>query len=108
MDLAYFLEPKAAPHCHSYGSLAADLAPDNIPYSSLCSLRAQCTVVWKRFMSSSLQWTVLVVNNYVRYYIPISCLQCLDFWEACEDGDIDTVWASLSAGVDVNIATPVS
>ena len=43
-----------------------------------------------------------------KYYIPISCLQCLDFWEACQDGDIDTVQASLSAGVDVNVATPVS
>ena len=44
MDLAYFLEPKAAPHCHSYGSLAGDLVPDNIPYSSLCSLLA--SVQW--------------------------------------------------------------
>ena len=41
-------------------------------------------------------------------YIPICCLQCLDFWEACEDGDVDMVQASLSAGVGVNITTPVS
>ena len=41
-------------------------------------------------------------------YIPICCLQCLDFWEACEDGDVDMVLASLSAGVGVNITTPVS
>ena len=47
-------------------------------------------------------------SNSEKYVILVSWFQCLEFWEACLDGDVETVLSCLSAGVSVDVATPVS
>ena len=40
--------------------------------------------------------------------ITLSWFQCLEFWEACRDGDVEAVLSCLSAGVSVDVTSPVS
>ena len=38
----------------------------------------------------------------------LSWFQCLEFWEACQDADVEVVPRCLDAGIDVDVASPVS